>query len=369
MADAQRESRPPAEPTRPETTRAVLDRCRALGFALAGVCELQPSRWADELSAWLDAGHHGTMAYLARNTDIRLEPALLLDGARSAIMVADQYATRGERDEPPPPGHGRIARYARGRDYHKVVKKRLFALCDELRAQHPSAGFRAFVDTAPVLERELAREAGLGWIGKHTLMIHPQLGSFVLLGGVMTTLELAPSGEAVADHCGSCTRCIDACPTRCISPYSVDASRCLSYLTIEHRGQIDPALHGAMDGWLFGCDICQEVCPHNSQRSDGVAVGQAHEAYAARRASFDLLAVLGWDEHDRREQLAGTALTRATLTMLKRNALVGLGAQLARRMDRAVHARIQRVAADPHEPELVRTTAGDVLDALERGAA
>jgi len=312
-------------------TADILDRCERGGFALARVASLESSDHVDELRAWLDAGRHGEMGYLERNADIRENPALLLDGARCAIMVADQYGVRGEDGSDSSTGpetqtggaaRGRIARYARGDDYHTVMKKRLHALCDVLRQEHPGEKFRVFVDTAPVQERELALRAGLGWIGKHTLLIHPRLGSWLLLGGIMTTLGLDATkpAERVDDHCGSCTRCIDACPTGCITPWSVDASRCVSYLTIEHRTPIDPRLHGEMGDWIFGCDVCQEVCPHNSPRAEGV--GHAHGAYAPRRESFDLLEVLGWTDEDRRSAFTKSSMKRASLEMMKRNAWI-----------------------------------------------
>jgi epoxyqueuosine reductase len=302
------------------------------------------------------------MEYLARNAEVRKRPELLLPGAKSVIVVGDLYRAREvvgragvasaateeeRRTHTPAPSLGegesdardevqvlgRIARYAQGRDYHKVMKKRLHELCDALAAEHPGAGFRAFVDTAPVMERELALKAGLGWIGKHTLLIHPRLGSYMLLGGVMTTLEISDAAAKVEpDHCGTCTRCIDACPTEAITAYSVDARRCISYLTIERRGEIDESLQAKMGEWIFGCDVCQEVCPHNSVRpagSDvgvvGVGVGAAHEAYAPARETLDAIAVLRWTEEDRRRELAGTAMTRAKLEMLKRNALIVVG--------------------------------------------
>lgn len=268
------------------------------------------------------------MSYLARNVEARSDPCELLPGVRSVIMVADLYASRDDNiDEPLLPGHGRIARYARGRDYHVVIKKRLHALCDRLRAEHPGAGFRAFVDTAPVLEREYAARAGLGWIGKHTLLIHPRLGSYLLLGGVLTTLELQPPSEQeeVPDHCGTCTRCIDACPTRAISERSVDASRCISYLTIERREPVAPEFYEKIGTWLYGCDICQEVCPHNSTRAAGVGpAGSVPPEYAPVNDSFDLLEVLGWREEDRAREFRGRALKRATLDMMKRNAAIVL---------------------------------------------
>ncbi|RMH11536.1 MAG: tRNA epoxyqueuosine(34) reductase QueG, partial [Planctomycetota bacterium] len=233
------------------------------------MCPAEPSRQGDALRRWLKRGEHGSMAYMARYTDVRTDVRLLLEGARSVVMVADLYATRGAAPDESRSGFGRVARYARGRDYHKVIKKRLHQLSDELAGQYPGHRFRTFVDTAPVLERELAARCGIGWQGKHTLTIHPQLGSYLLLGGIVTTLELEPPPEQpkAVDHCGTCTRCIDACPTQAIRPYHVDARKCISYLTIEHRGTIDPEFHEPMGDWIFGCDVCQEVCPHNSARS------------------------------------------------------------------------------------------------------
>lgn len=272
---------------------------------------------------WLAQGKHGTMGYLARHADLKANPAQLLDGAQCAIMVADLYATRNEQEQITPPEHGRVARYARGSDYHKVMKKRLHALCDELARHWPGTRSRAFVDTAPVHERELALAAGMGWIGKHTLLIHPRIGSWMLLGGVLTTLQLEANHHQEPDHCGTCTRCIDACPTSAITPYSVDASRCISYLTIERRDAIPIGLEHGIGPWIFGCDICQEVCPHNSPRTGDV--GEANASYTPRRASFDLVEVLGWDEESRRAAFASTAMKRATLGMMRRNAVIAAG--------------------------------------------
>jgi len=176
------------------------------------------------------------------------------------------------------------------------------------------------------MEREHALRAGLGWIGKHTLLINPRLGSWMFLGGIAMSLDAAapPEQEAVTDHCGTCTRCIDACPTDAIEPYSVDARRCISYLTIEHREGIDPDLAGKVGDWIFGCDICQEVCPHNSPRPAGAELSEAgvREEYRSDRSSFSLLEVLGWDEDDRRARLRGSAMKRAKLGMFKRNATI-----------------------------------------------
>lgn len=311
----------------------VIARARDLGFALAGIAPAQASDHAEHYRRWIESGQHGEMAYLARHIELRLNPSELLPGALSIIMVADLYATRDEphaatqspTDDPRSPSPtplGRIARYAQGDDYHFVMKKRLHDLADELRAANPGHEFRAFVDTAPVLEREHAARAGLGWIGKHTLLIHPRLGSRLFLGGIITTLPLAPHANPITDHCGTCTRCIDACPTSAITPYSVNASRCISYLTIEHRSEIPAELHAPIGEWLFGCDICQDVCPHNSPRPEGAEVGTPSPEYAPRHAAFDLLGVLGWSEDDHRAAFARSALKRAKLDMIQRNARI-----------------------------------------------
>ena len=263
------------------------------------------------------------MAWLARDPETRLDPRRLVPGARSIIMVADLCAARGAETTPAPPGHGRIARYARGDDYHVVIKRRLHALCDDLRARHPEERFRACVDTAPIMEREHAARAGLGWIGKHTLLIHPSLGSHLLLGAVVTTLEIIPpeTQRETPDHCGSCTRCIDACPTGAITPYSVDASRCIAYLTIERREEIAPDLAAKIGDRLFGCDVCQDVCPHNSPRPGRAGdTPEAHPAYAPRVASLPITEVARWTAEDRARALKGTAMKRATLDMWRRNA-------------------------------------------------
>ncbi len=224
--------------------RDVQQLAEAHGFALCGVTDARPSDHREHIHQWLADDRHGEMAYLSNNLNVRLDPNALLDGAKSIICVADfhpHHESPAQDGEP----RGRIARYAWGDDYHKIIKKRLFAIADALRQGEPEHDFRCTVDTAPLLEREHAHRAGIGWVGKHTLLIHPQHGSWMLLGCIVTTLpiEHGDMPRPMADHCGTCTRCIDACPTDCITPYAVDASRCISYLTLEHRGMIDPALH------------------------------------------------------------------------------------------------------------------------------
>lgn len=360
----------------------VLQRCHELSFALAGVCRAEPSGYGAELWAWLKAGKHGQMHYLATQAALRIDPAKLLARARSIICVADRYHD-GRTDPRPaasslaPSGH--VARYARGDDYHAVIRKRLKQLAAELEQMFPRAQFRVCVDTAPILEREHAMRAGLGGIGKHTLLIEPGVGSYLLLGEIITTLELASSESRGAvevvpaprlDPCGTCTRCIEACPTEAITPWSVDATRCISYLTIEHRGLIDEQFHEAMGDWIFGCDVCQEVCPHNqpTRRSRASPLHPAYKPREDRQPGFDLLAVLNWTEEDRRRAFTKSAMKRAKLVMMKRNALIAAGNAMREQPHKGLLSRMQEVAMDQREPELVRVTAEAVLRRLSSSA-
>jgi epoxyqueuosine reductase len=340
-------------------TQRVLDRCRDLGFALAGVCEARPTQYETELKNWLAAEKHGEMQYLNRNVELRVDPDLMVPGAKSIICVADRYDGERPKQEPRQ-AFGRIARYARGNDSHNVMRKRMASLCRELRAQFPKDSFRACVDTAPVLEREFAQRAGLGAVGKNTLLIQRGVGSWLLLGEIITSLPLAASRESDPDPCGTCTRCINACPTKAITPWSVDATRCISYLTIEHRGAIDEEFHEAIGDWIFGCDICQEVCPHNqpTERTQRAAV---HPAYEPRHDGFNLLDVLNWDESARQQAFANSAMKRAKLNMMKRNAIIAAGNAKAEEERDELRKRIGEIAADVNEDELVRTTARAVL--------
>ena len=357
------------------TSRLVLALAEAQGFALAGIAPASPSPHADYARRWIAAGKHGEMGYLAEHLEVRLDPGRIVEGARSVIVVADRYPVQvsedaaAEADEP----HGKIARYAWGDDYHKVIKKRLHALSDQLSERFPGETFRGAVDTAPVMEREHAVAAGLGWVGKHTLMIHPRHGSWFLLGVIITTLDCAASAglnEASfvsADHCGTCTRCIDACPTDAIAAegYQLDATRCISYLTLEHRTMITDDLlpEAGVGGWIAGCDICQEVCPYNGSQGSGFR-DQAlpmHPRYAPRNTSLSLLDVLGWSAEDRAETFRGSALKRMKLPMIKRNALIAAGNALRDAEYPALRQRIVQIAADENEEQLVRDTARQVL--------
>jgi epoxyqueuosine reductase len=343
-------------------SRLVRERCRELGFARAGICAAAPTAYPDELRRWLAESRHGEMSYMQQHVEVRLDPAALLAGARTIICVADRYDDGSA--EPASTGHrGTIARYARGEDYHRVIKRRLHRLGDELRELFPGELFKACVDTAPLLEREHAQRAGLGSVGKHTLLIDRGIGSYLLLGALVTTLELDADAPSAPDPCGSCSRCVEACPTDAITPWTVDATRCISYLTIEHRGPIDASLHQPMQDWIFGCDICQEVCPHN-QPTERARDAELHPAYAARRRDLDLVEVLRWSEDDRRKAFERSAMKRAKLPMMKRNALIAAGNALRSAPLPALRETIERLATDDREDEMVRATARDVLRAL-----
>lgn len=347
--------------------------CIERGFAFAGVCAALPTAREAEFRAWMEGAAHGDMAFLEEYVAERMDPARLLPGARAMLLVADRYAAAGAGGvgETPVAGEpgsagavpGRVAKYAQGRDYHVVVKKRLHALADSLRPEFPGEQFRSFVDTAPVLEREHAARAGLGWIGKHTLLIHPTGGSYFVLGGILTTLDAAPEPGAVveADRCGTCTRCIDACPTGAITPYRVQATRCISYLTIERSGAISPDLAAGVGDWLFGCDVCQDVCPYNQaragERGEGGQGAAVNPAYAPRAAMLDAIEVLGWSAAERTARLSVSAMKRATLDMLKRNALVVIANAARRTGDARLRAVLARAAADATLPEWVRAAA------------
>ncbi|MAE65729.1 MAG: tRNA epoxyqueuosine(34) reductase QueG [Phycisphaeraceae bacterium] len=335
-----------------------------LGFALVGVAPAAPTAYRDYVRRWLDRGNQGEMSYLERHAEQRLDPRVLVPGARSVVCVADRHQG-GKADGPTETG-GRIARYAWGDDYHRIIKRRLHRLADRMRSRWPDDQHRAAVDTAPILEREHALRAGMGWIGKHTLLIHPTLGSYLLLGEIVTTRDLAPAGAAMADHCGTCTRCIDACPTGCIEEegYRMDASRCISYLTIEHRGPIDADLQAQMGDWVAGCDVCQEVCPYNQE--DRVSLIPSNPSYDARfpAPAVPLLELLDWDADQRRAAFKGSALKRIKLDPLRRNALIAAGNHLARTDDPALRAKILAIAEDMAEPSMIRETARQVLGRL-----
>ena len=230
-----------------------------LGFSLAGVCPAVAAPGYDRFQQWLRSGYAGRMDYLANREAAYEHPRHVLDGARSIVMLGLRYDSVAAED--PQPGQGRIAAYAWGeRDYHDVIHGRLKQLVQWLQQRHPEARARGVVDTAPLLEREFAQLAGVGWIGKNTLLLNRQQGSYFFLAALLTDVEMAYDEPFAADHCGSCTACLDACPTQAFpQAYTLDATRCISYLTIELREEIPPALREGVGDWLFGCDVCQEV--------------------------------------------------------------------------------------------------------------
>lgn len=257
-------------------TEQLRREAESLGFGWFGVA---PAGFLEEeheqFSQWLAEQRHGTMQWLERDPERRCDPGRVLEGCRSVIVVGLNYLRGPVEEPPPPPGHGRLSKYARTRDYHRVMENLLRRLSRASDALRPGSKSRFYVDYGPVLERPWARVAGIGFQGKHTLLINPDIGSFHFLGVILTTGEYEPTRQP-PEHarldCGDCTRCIDACPTGAITePWRLDARRCLSYLTIEHTGQTDPVHHARHAGNVFGCDICQDVCPYNRRRAVPVA--------------------------------------------------------------------------------------------------
>ena len=336
----------------------------AVGFDLAGVARAEPTPETEFLREWLDRGYAGGMGYLERRVEERVDPRRLMESARSVVAVGLIYdpGTPSEAT----PGSGSVARYAGGEDYHFVLGERLSALESGLEALagRPVAT-RSYVDTGPVLERVYAAYAGLGWIGKNTCLIHPRLGSYLFLGVVITDLELEADARE-ADHCGSCRACLDACPTDAFAaPYVLDATRCISYTTIEARDGIPPEMREAHGDWLFGCDICQEVCPWNLRPRRRIpADPQGLRERMAPRPEWlrpSLAWILDLSEDAWRQETRGTALRRAKYRGLLRNALVVAGNS----GDRTLIPRVLRHARGP-DP-LLAEHARWALERLESG--
>jgi epoxyqueuosine reductase len=313
-----------AEVTAAGAARAIEERIRAqcygLGFDLAGIARLDVPETAKAFDDWLARGYAGEMHYLERGAAKRRDARLPVPGASSAIVVGLDYGGR----EP----SGPVARYARGEDYHDVMLDRLRALHTWLQAElgRPIHG-KPYVDTGPLLERDLARRAGLGWFGKNTMLINPDVGSFFFIGALLLELELAPDAPFSADRCGTCTRCLDACPTDAlIAPRVMDARRCISYLTIEHRGEIPPEFQPAMGELVYGCDICQDVCPWNERFARALRdpVLAPRPALAAKNASTLAGELLAMSPAEFAAAFKGSPLKRAKLAGLRRNAAIVL---------------------------------------------
>ncbi|MBI4408505.1 MAG: tRNA epoxyqueuosine(34) reductase QueG [Gemmatimonadetes bacterium] len=353
-----------------------------LGFDRVGIAAVHASEHAAFYRAWLDAGCHGEMDYLARPASVerRLDPSAAWPAARSAVVVAHEYFVPDD-DAAADPARGVLARYARGRDYHKVIKKKLLELLTwlerEVGRELPLA--RAYVDTGPVLERELARRAGLGWFGKNTMLIHPRRGSYFFLGALLLDCELEYDRPFEDDHCGRCTRCLEACPTGALlgrdangAPI-MDARRCISYLTIEQRGPIPRELRPSIGNRIFGCDICQEVCPFNAPkfvrltkekqylpRSGATAASRRSVPGTEGPALVELMRMgeAEWDVFSR-----ASAIRRATRAGFLRNVAVALGNWGSEDAVPALRAALQDPAA------LVRGHAAWALGRIGSAAA
>ncbi len=290
-----------------------------LGFVACGITTLDPLPHAEFLDRWLRDGRGGNMRYLHRQAKKRKNPQLADLDARRIIVVLDNYYYQDPALAAPPdtPERPRVARYARGRDYHQTTLSRLDRIAARLR-EHGAVTARPYTDTGPIAERELAQRAGLGWIGKNTMLLRPGVGSWFFIGGVLTDLELEPDPPFTTDHCGSCTRCLEACPTAAfVEPHLLDARRCISYLTIEQKGPIPEPFAGQLSGWAFGCDICNEVCPWNERFASPSLI----EAFAPRpdlaAAGERFFEEMDQAEFDRR--FGDTPLARPGLERMRRN--------------------------------------------------
>jgi len=333
---------------------------RELGFQAVGIADTDLSAVEPRLEAWLASGFAGELDYMRKHGAKRTRPASLVPGTLRVISARLDYRPDAADSGAMLADGGKafIARYALGRDYHKVLRARLQRLAERIAEEIGDFGYRVFVDSAPVMEVELARKAGLGWRGKHTLLLARETGSFFFLGEVYTNLPL-PVDAPVGEHCGSCAKCIEVCPTRAIvAPYVLDARRCISYLTIELKGSIPVELRPLIGNRVFGCDDCQLVCPWNRY-----AQVSAEPDFRVRNGldGAELLELFSWSEDEFRERLSGSAILRIGYERWSRNLAVALGN--APRGDRVVEA-LRRRAADPSE--LVRE---HILWALERHRA
>jgi epoxyqueuosine reductase len=318
----------------------------ALGFDLAGIAPATPADGFDRLRIWLDQGYAGEMTYMRRHAEARRDPASILPEVRSVVMVAMNYKPRYDESGQET---GKVARYARGPDYHHILRRRLNDLLAWVQTEVPGCQGRGVVDTAPLLERDFARRAGLGWFGKNTMLLNKKLGSYFFLGALLLDRELLPDPAHETAHCGTCTACLDACPTHAFpAPGQLDSRRCISYLTIELRSAVPENLRAALGDWVFGCDICQEVCPWNRK-----APAANDPIWSSRTdlVTLDPVELLGLSDEGFRRRFSDTALMRAKRPGLLRNAALVLG----NRGDSAALPALRHALNDP-EP-LVREAA------------
>jgi epoxyqueuosine reductase len=301
----------------------IKHRATALGFAATGIARLDKNPHAAELDRWLAAGHAGTMTYLNRQAAKRKDPRTIMPGAKAAVVTLTNYFHGSADPGPSAQGSAKVAQYAWSSDYHDVLRQRLEQLAAEIRLLIPGSQTRCYIDAGPVPERELAQLAGLGWIGKNMMLIHPEIGSFTFIGVVLTDADLEPDLPFDADRCGTCRRCLDACPTQAfVGPRDLDARACISYLTIEHRGEFSVLQASQVGEWVFGCDVCQDVCPWNVS----FARATADPDFAARVevAEPDIEALAAMDEQEFERRYAGTPFTRPGHRGMRRNVRVAL---------------------------------------------
>jgi epoxyqueuosine reductase len=332
---------------RARITAELKERAARLGFSLCGVCPAVRPPGAARLDEWLATGYAGEMHYLARRREAYKHPQHVLEGARSIVMLAMNYRAAAPR--PVGEGQGRLSRYAWGdADYHDVIRARLDELGHFLSEHEPAARLRGVVDTAPLLEREFAQLAGLGWIGKNTLLLNREQGSWFFLAALLTDLELDFDAANETDHCGTCRACLDACPTDAFpQPYVLDASRCISYLTIELRSAAPLELRAGMGEWVFGCDICQDVCPWNShsERVNGANGGHLNQFQPRADSNpMDLIPLFTMDDAAFRARFRQTPLWRPKRRGLLRNAAIVLG-------NRPTHVAIAALIAGLNDSE------------------
>ena len=326
-----------------QSTELIIKWAHEVGFDAAGIAGVQRSSNGETFTRWLDADYHAGMEYLRHRMDARLDPSLVLDGATSVLCVAMRYAPHespaSEDDDLWP----WVAKYAHGKDYHDLMVRKLKLLADRIRDQFPEAAVRWYVDTGPVLERELAARAGLGVVGKNSCLLNREMGSWFLLGELFLTLDLSAC-EPLSDLCGRCTLCLDACPTDALrEPYLLDANRCISFWTIEHREPLPPEARDMTGEWVFGCDICQDVCPWNRRQLPPIR--DENLQLSPERRELDLTGLLRIGREEYVEAFRGSPMKRSKQQGLQRNAAVAMG---NRGDKRYVSPLGEALESDPH---------------------